>query len=38
MVALSMKKDDVDRIRDVLAKKVLEYIEDPSSEYSGRYY
>jgi hypothetical protein len=38
MVALSMKKDDVDGIRDRLAKKVLEYIENPSSEYSGRYY
>jgi hypothetical protein len=38
MVALSVEKDDVDGLRGVLAKKALNYIEKPSSEYSGRYY
>jgi hypothetical protein len=37
-VALSMKNDDLDEVREILAKKVLGYIEEPSTEYSGRYY
>jgi hypothetical protein len=38
MVALSMKKDDLDALRERLAQKFLGYIERPSTEYSGHFF
>jgi hypothetical protein len=38
MVALSMKKDSLDEIRETLAEKILGYLERPSTKYSGHFY
>jgi hypothetical protein len=38
MIASSLDKQAADSIRDRFAKKVLDYVEHPSTNYSGEFY
>jgi hypothetical protein len=38
MIASSLDKKAVDSIRDRFAKKILDYVEHPSTTYSGEFY
>jgi hypothetical protein len=38
MIASSMKPDDIEELHNTLAQKMINYVDEPSTRYSGEYY